>query len=72
LISPLLGTRILSVPQRSITLNLTLLAAVVMLIVWVLLLFVAQVASGTIHLLYAGAIILFARRILARAPRFVS
>lgn len=43
-----------------------------MLIVWFLLLFVAQVPSGTIHLLYAGAIILFARRILVGAPRFVS
>jgi hypothetical protein len=43
-----------------------------MLLVWLLLLFVAQVPSGTIHLLYAGAIILFARRILVGAPRFVS
>jgi hypothetical protein len=72
LISPLLGTRILSVPQRSITLNLTLLAAIVMLIAWALLLFVAQVPSGAIHLLYAGAIVLLARRMLAGAPRFVS
>jgi len=53
-------------------LNLTLLTAVVMLLVWLLLLFVAQVPSGAIHLLYAGAIILFARRILVGAPRFVS
>ena len=36
-----------------------------MLLVWLLLLFVAHVPSGAIHLLYAGAIILFARRILA-------
>jgi len=43
-----------------------------MLLVWVLLLFVAQVPSGTIHLLYAGAIILCARRILTGAPWFVS
>ncbi len=43
-----------------------------MLIVWMLLLFVAHVPSGAIHLLYAGAIILFARRILVGAPRFVS
>ena len=52
--------------------NLTLLAAVVMLLVWLLLLFVAQVPSGVIHLLYAGAVILFARRLLVGAPRFVS
>jgi hypothetical protein len=37
-----------------------------------LLLFVAHVPNGTIHLLYAGAMILFARRILIGAPRFVS
>jgi hypothetical protein len=43
-----------------------------MLLTWAWLLFVAQVPSGTIHLLYAGAVILFARRILAGAPRFVS
>ena len=49
-----------------------MLVAVVMLIAWFLLLFVAQVPSGTIHLLYAGAIILIARRILLGAPRFVS
>ena len=43
-----------------------------MLIAWILLLFVVQVQSGAIHLLYAGAIILFARRILVGAPKFVS
>ncbi|MFN2571404.1 MAG: hypothetical protein ABR537_07315 [Gemmatimonadales bacterium] len=52
--------------------NLTMLTAVVMLLLWGLLVFVAQVPSGTIHLLYAAAIILFARRLLAGAPRFVS
>ena len=43
-----------------------------MLIAWFLLLFVAQVPSGAIHLLYAAAIVLIARRILVGAPRFVS
>lgn len=43
-----------------------------MLFVWLLLLFVLRVPSGTIHLLYAGAVILFARRALVGAPRFVS
>jgi hypothetical protein len=52
--------------------NLSLLAAIVLLITWVLLLFVAQVQSGAIHLLYAAAVILVARRLLAGAPRFVS
>jgi hypothetical protein len=44
----------------------------VTLFAWALLLFIAHVPSGTIHLLYAAAIILFARRILAGAPRFRS
>lgn len=52
--------------------NLTLLAAVVMMVAWILLVFVAQVPSGTVHLLYAGAVILFARRVLVGAPTFVS
>ena len=43
-----------------------------MLFVWFLLVFVAQLPSGAVHLLYAGAMMLFARRILAGAPRFVS
>lgn len=72
LISPPLRTRIGSVPQRSIALNVTLLAAVVMLLVWFLLVFVAQVPNGAVHLLYAAAISLLARRILVGAPRFVS
>ena len=52
--------------------NLSFLAAAVMLVTWFLLLFVWQVPSGAIHLLYAGAIVLMARRILVGAPRFVS
>lgn len=43
-----------------------------MLVAWFLLLFVAQVPSGVIHLLYAGAIILIARRVLIGAPKFLS
>ena len=72
LISPSPGTRIVSEPERSIALNLSLLAATAMLIAWFLLLFVAQVPSGTIHLLYAAAIVLIARRILVGAPKFLS
>jgi hypothetical protein len=52
--------------------NVSLLAAAVFLITWFLLLFVAHVPSGTIHLLYAAAIILLARRILVGAPKFLS
>ena len=52
--------------------NVSLLTAAVFLITWFLLLFVAQVPSGTIHLLYAAAIVLIARRILIGAPKFLS
>ncbi len=51
---------------------MTLLTATVLLVAWFLLLFVAQVPSGNINLLYGVAIILLARRILIGAPRFVS
>lgn len=52
--------------------NLSLLAAVVMVITWAVLVFGVQVPSGWVHLLYATAVLLFARRILAGAPKFVS
>jgi hypothetical protein len=52
--------------------NVTLITAIVLLIAWVLLVFVAQVPSGSVHLLYAGAVVLFARRILVGAPGFRS
>ncbi len=53
--------------------NLTLLGAVVMLLTWIALVFVVQEPSGWIHLLYAGAVLLFARRILLGKPQaFVS
>jgi hypothetical protein len=43
-----------------------------MLFAWLLLVFVAQVPSGAVHLLYAVAIVLIARRVLVGAPRFKS
>ena len=52
--------------------NLSLLAAVVMLAAWIVLVFAAHVATGPVHLLYAGAVILFARRVLTGAPQFRS
>jgi hypothetical protein len=52
--------------------NLSLLLAVVMMLAWIVLTFAVQPASGAIHLLYAGAVILFARRVLIGAPKFVS
>ena len=52
--------------------NVTLITAIVLLVAWVLLVFVAQVPTGYVHLLYAGAVILFARRVLVGAPSFRS
>ena len=52
--------------------NLTLVAAVVLLATWAGLVFVAQVGSGPAQLLYAAAAILFARRIIVGAPKFLS
>ena len=52
--------------------NVSLLAAVAMVIVWIVLVFVVQLPSGWVHVLYAGAVLLFARRVLVGAPRFIS
>jgi hypothetical protein len=52
--------------------NVTLITAIVLLVAWVLLVFVAQAPTGYLHLLYAGAVILFARRVLVGAPSFRS
>jgi len=52
--------------------NLTLLAGVACLILWLILVFVAHLGSGPVQLLWAAAIILFARRVLAGAPKFLS
>jgi hypothetical protein len=52
--------------------NVTFITAIVLLVAWVLLVFVAQVPWGSVHLLYAGAVVLFARRILIGAPSFRS
>jgi len=52
--------------------NLSLVVAVVMVVVWGVLVFVVQVPSGWVHLLYVGAVLLFARRILLGAPKFLS
>ena len=52
--------------------NVSLLAAVAMVIGWLVLVFVAQVPSGWVHVLYAGAVLLFARRVLVGAPKFLS
>src|SRR5437016_2281765 len=52
--------------------NLTLVGAIVLLALWLVIVFVAHVGSGPVQLLYAAAVVLFARRIIAGAPQFVS
>lgn len=52
--------------------NLTLVGAVAMVVAWGALVFVVGVPSGWVHLLYVGAVLLFTRRILLGAPKFVS
>jgi len=52
--------------------NLTLVAAIALLLLWGVLVFVAHNGSGPVHLLYAVSVILFARRIIAGAPKFLS
>lgn len=52
--------------------NLTLLAAIACLVAWLGLVFVAHIGSGAVQLLWAAAVLLFTRRVLAGAPRFRS
>ena len=52
--------------------NLTLVGAIGLLVLWLILVFGAHMGSGPVHLLYAAAVVLFARRIIAGAPKFDS
>ena len=52
--------------------NATLLGAIALLLLWIVLAFVLAVPAGWVHLCYAGATILIARRILVGAPSFRS
>jgi hypothetical protein len=52
--------------------NVTLITAILSLAAWAALVFGAHVGSGPVQLLYAAAAILFARRIIVGAPRFLS
>jgi hypothetical protein len=52
--------------------NLTLLAGLVCLVLWLALVFVARLGSGPVQLLWAAAVVLIARRVLAGAPKFLS
>jgi len=52
--------------------NLTLVTAIVLLGLWLVLVFGAHMGSGPVQLLYAAAVVLLARRIIAGAPKFLS
>jgi len=52
--------------------NLTLISAIVLLAAWMVVLFVAHVGSGPVQLLYAVAVVLFARRVVVGARGFLS
>jgi len=52
--------------------NLTLLLGMTCLVAWLVLVFVAHIGSGPVQLLWAAAVLLFARRVLAGAPTFRS
>ncbi len=52
--------------------NLTLVAAITLLLLWGVLVFGAHNGSGPVQVLYAAAVVLLARRIIVGAPRFLS
>lgn len=52
--------------------NLTLLGTIMLLVAWIVLGLIVAVPAGWVHLCYAAATILFARRVLVGAPRFRS
>src|SRR2546426_5907846 len=52
--------------------NVTLAVALTLLGAWIALVFVAQVPSGYVHLLYAVGMTLLTRRVLGGAPELLS
>lgn len=52
--------------------NITLIAAIVLVVLWGILVFGMHMGQGPVQLLYAAAAILFARRIIVGAPKFRS
>ena len=52
--------------------NLTLVAAIALLLLWGILVFAMHFGSGPVQVLYALSVVLFARRIIAGAPKFLS
>ena len=60
------------VTAKGMPVNLSFIAGVVMLLAWIALVYLLAVPTGYVHILYAGGIVLLARRLLVGAPRFLS
>jgi len=52
--------------------NLTLAAAIALLLLWGILVFAMHLGSGPVQVLYAVVVVLLARRIIVGAPKFLS
>ena len=52
--------------------NVTLITAIALVVLWAILVFGLHLGSGPVQLLYACAVILFVRRIIVGAPKFLS
>jgi hypothetical protein len=52
--------------------TLSLLASIACAVTWLLLVFVAHNGSAPVHVLWAAAVLLAARRVLVGAPKFMS
>ena len=52
--------------------NVTLVTAIALLVLWGVRVFAMHMGSGPVQLLYAASAILFARRIITGAPKFLS
>jgi uncharacterized YccA/Bax inhibitor family protein len=60
----------LALEDRSM--NLTLIGALTSLALWLVLVFGAHLGNGPVHILWAVAAVLFARRIMVGAPKLLS
>lgn len=52
--------------------NVTLVAAVALLLLWGVLVFAFHHGNGSVHILYALGVVLLARRVIVGAPKFLS
>lgn len=52
--------------------NVTLVAAVALLLLWGVLVFALHLGNGSVQILYALGVVLLARRVIVGAPKFLS